>query len=208
MNENMIAKLKGFPFAVLFIAYAAYLGYQLYGFHYAPDGQVELHKAQIATSQSEIETLKKKLAVGNKFVKTLELKKVQMQSQMQQLSEYKGALSDGLDVPSMIKLLITEAKKIEMKVEKIEPGRKNQKEYYLEQEFKLDIRGTYQQVILFAQRVSQLQRILRIEAYSMHLVPGSTSTRARNQLIAQLSIRAYQYTLSKEDKINVGGGKL
>jgi Tfp pilus assembly protein PilO len=204
MND-LTEKLKGFPFALVFMAYLGYLGYQLYDFHYSSEGQVEQHKAQIAAAQGEVETLKKKLIEGNKFVKSLELKKVELQGQLQKLSEYQGTLSDGLDVPSMIKLLITEAKKIDLKVDKIEPGRKNQKEYYLEQEFRLDIRGSYHQILLFAQRVSQLQRILRIEAYSLHPAIVAANAKVSNVLNAQLSVRAYQYTLSKEDKINVGG---
>lgn len=202
----MIERLKNFPFAILFIVYLGYLGFQLYEFHYAADGQVEQHKAQIASAQNEVETLKKKLVEGNKFVKSLELKKVELQSQLQKLAEYQGTLSEGLDVPSMIKLLITEAKKIDLKVDKIEPGKKNQREYYLEQEFKLDVHGSFHQVLLFAQRVAQLQRILRIEAYSLRPTPTTNITsKATSVLNAQLSVRAYQYTLSKEDRINVGG---
>ena len=101
----------------------------------------------------------------------------------------------------MIKLLINEAKKIELKVEKIEPGKKNPKEFYSEQEFKLDIRGSYQQILLFVQRVSSLQRILRIEGFSFKPVATGSSS----AISAQLSVRAYQYSMSKEDQIGKGG---
>jgi len=201
----MIEKLKNFPFAILFVLYVLYLSYQLYGFHYASDGAVAQHQAQMSAEQSEIEVLKKKLAEGNRFVQSLELKKAELQTQLQKLAEYQGTLSDTLDVPSMIKLLITEAKKIDLRVDKIEPGKKLQKQYYLEQEFKLDVRGSYHQILLFAQRVSQMQRILRIEAYAIHPEQGSQIVKAKSQLTAQLSIRAYQYTVSKEDRIKVGG---
>lgn len=200
MNE----RLANFPFVSIFLVYAAYLGYQLYDFHYSPEGQVEMHKVKIAATQNEMIGLKKKLVEGNKFVKSLEVKKVNLQSQLQKLAEYQGTLSDALDVPTMIKLLVTEAKKLELKVDKIEPGRRNPKEYYLEQEFKLDLRGNYHQIVLFSQRVSQLQRILRIEAYTLRPTTAAT-TRAKGMLTAQLSVRAYQYTLSKEDSIKVGG---
>ena len=137
----------------------------------------------------------------------MESKKQEIQTQIKKLSEYQGALSEGLDVPSMMKMLLTEAKKLELKVDRLEPARKSQKEYYLEQEFKLEVRGTYQQIAIFTQRVSQMERILRIESYTIK--PAATATgKVSNQLAGQLFVRAYQYTLSKEDKINVQGGKL
>ena len=198
--------LKRFPFTLIFVAYVAYLGVQLYGFFYAADGQVEQHRLQIASSQAELESSKKKLTEG-KFLKTVESKKQEIQTQIKKLSEYQGALSEGLDVPSMMKMLLTEAKKLELKVDRLEPARKSQKEYYLEQEFKLEVRGTYQQIAIFTQRVSQMERILRIESYTIK--PAATATgKVSNQLAGQLFVRAYQYTLSKEDKINVQGGKL
>lgn len=201
----MTDRLKNFPFVILFVAYLGYLGYELYVFHYSAEGEVEMHKTQMTAAQNEVETLKKKLVEGNKFVKSLEVKKAELQAQVQKLSEYQGTLSDGLDVPSMIKLLVTEARKLDIKVNKIEPGQKSQKEFYLEQEFKLDLSGTFQQVVLFAQRVAQLQRILRIEAYSLQPVQNGPGVKIGSALNAQLSVRAYQYTLSKEDHITVGG---
>ena len=137
-------------------------------------------------------------------MKLLDLKKAEIQAQVKKLNEYQGALSEAPDVPSLIKLLLTEAKKLEMRVDRIEPGKKNQKEYYLEQEFKLDVRGSYQQVMLFCARIAQMQRILRIEAYDMKLSPTTLSPRAVT-LATSLSIRAYQYTSSKEDQIGKGG---
>ncbi len=199
-------KLQNFPFALIFVAYLGYLGVQFYDFNYASDGQVEMHKTQLANNGSELAALKVKLTEGQKFVKSLELKKTEIQGLVQKLSEYQGALSEGLDVPAMIKLLVGEAKKIELKVEKIEPGKKDPKEYYLEQEFRLDIKGTYQQIVLFIQRVSSLQRILRVEAFTLKpVVSISPNSKIIN---AQLSVRAYQYTMSAEDKIGKEGKPL
>jgi len=199
----MTEKLKNFPFILVFVAFTGYLGFQAYNFNNASDGEVEQHKTHLQNEQTEIDGLRKKLAEGKKFMKSLDLKKIEIKGQVKRLSEYQGALSEAPDVPSLIKLLLTEAKKLEMKVDKIEPGKKNQKEYYLEQEFKLDVRGSYQQLLLFSSRVAQLQRILRIEAYEMKQAPAALTPKAVT-LTASLSVRAYQYTLSKEDQIGKG----
>lgn len=199
----MIEKLKNFPFILVFAIYFAYNGYEYYNFLYAADGQVEQHRTQLVSAEKDISDLKKKLEDGKKFMRSLDLKKAEIQTQVKKLNDYQGALSEVPDVPSLIKLLLTEAKKLDMKVDRIEPGKKNQKEYYLEQEFKLDVRGSYQQIVLFAARIAQMQRILRIEAYDMKLSQTSLSSRTVT-LSAALSIRAYQYTSSKEDQIGKG----
>ncbi len=191
-------RLKTFPFIFIFVAYVAYLGVQYFDFHYASDGQYEMHVAKIKQTKDEVEVLKKKLVEGQKFIKTLDAKKDELRAQVKKLSEYQGVLSEGLDVPSLIKMLLTETKRIQLKVDRIEPGRRLAKEFYVEQEFRMDVKGSYSQLVLLAQRISQLQRILRIEAFSLKPSPSLTS-RVSSQLDGQLSVRAYQYTSSKED---------
>lgn len=192
--------LKRFPFILVFLAVVLFLGYQYYEFQYASDGQYEMHQIQLKKKKDEVAALKKKLEDGQKFLKNLEAKKDELRSQVKKLSEYQDMLSEGLDVPALIKMLLTETKKIQLRVDRIEPGRKVPKEYYLEQEFKMDVKGSYSQMILFAQRVSQLQKILRIEAFSFK--PSNAATaKITNQLDGQFSVRAYQYTPSKEDVI-------
>ena len=197
----MIAKLKSFPFILIFLIYAAYLGSQYYQFQYAPDGQFEMHQIKVKQSKDEVETLKKKLTEGQKFLKNLELKKAELRAQVKKLSDYQGVLSEGLDVASLLKVLITETKRIQLKVDRIEPGRRTPKEYYIEQEFRLDVKGTYAQMVLLAQRISQLQRILRIEAFTLKPSAAAIAKTNSSLLDGQLSIRAYQYTASKEDTI-------
>lgn len=196
----MIERLKSFPFMLIFLGYFFYVVYVIYEFNFMSEGQVAQHQSQMSTMNVEIDGLKKKLAEGQKFLKSLEVKKADLQAQVKKLSEFQGALSEAPDVPNLIKTLISEAKLIELKVSKIEPVKKTQKEYYLEQEFKVEVRGTFNQIALFTQRVSKLQRILRIEAYTMRpqagTIPGTAAA-----VVGELSVRAYQYTLSKEDTI-------
>jgi len=194
----MIEKLKRVPFILIFVIYLGYTGVQFYEFSSSPDGQVEQHQVKMKQVREELDGFRKKLVEGQKFMKSLELRKTELRERVAKLSEYQGMLSEGLDVPSLIKMLLTETKKIQLKVDKIEPGRRIPKEFYVEQEFKLNVRGSFSQMVLFAQRVSQLQRILKIESFSFK--PSvATGSRSSNQLDALLSVRAYQYTPSKED---------
>lgn len=192
-------RLERFPFIMVFLAYAAYLGYQYYLFNYDPSGSIATQKIRIGQMQEELVRQKKKLEEGQAFVEKLEMKKAEIQQMAKKLEDFKVTLNDSLDMPALLKLLVTEAKKVGMKVDKIEPGRKESKDYYMEQEFRLDVRATYLQVIIYAQRLSQLDRILRIGSYS---IKSKASSSARNlPLDVRLSVRAYQYQMSKEDKM-------
>lgn len=193
-------KAKIVPFVMLFLFYVGSLGVDYYSFQYAPDGQVEMHRAAMAGKKSEIQGLKKKLDDAESFAKGLEAKKDELRTQYKKLIGYKDVLSESLDVPSLIKIIVTETKRIQIKVEKIEPGKRNAKDYYVEQEFKLNVRGNYYQLVLLAQRIAQLQRILRIESFTMK-PSGMGGARSGAQLDAQLSIRAYQYAPSREDSL-------
>jgi Tfp pilus assembly protein PilO len=197
-----MASLKSTPFYLMLFAFLGYLGFEYYTFSYSPEGEVELHRSALASANSELEGLRKKLADGNKFMKSLDQKREEIRAQIVKLGEYQGALSEAPDVPVLLRLLDTEAKRAELKVDRIEPGKKDQREYYLEQEFKLDVRGTFQNLLLFIHRVSQLQRILRIEGVTLRIAASSVSAKAIT-LSANLSVRAYQYTLSKEDKLQI-----
>lgn len=196
----MMDRLKNFPFMIIFFAYLAYLGFGFYQFQYSDQGEVRVHETNVSQSKTELEGIKVKLEDAKRFTKSLDLKKEELRNQFKKLTEYQGMLSEELDVPSLIKVLLTEAKRIQLKVDRIEPGRKMSKDYYLEQEFRVNIRGTFHQFVLFSQRLSQLQRILRVEAFGLKPF-GDETSKALNQLSGQLSIRAYQYTASKEDSM-------
>lgn len=185
---------------VIFFAYLAYLGIEFYQFQFSSDGQVIMHETSMNQARTELESVKLKLDDAKRFMKSLEVKKEELRNQFKKLTEYQGMLSEDLDVPSLIKILLMEAKRIQLKVDRIEPGRKTPKDYYLEQEFRVNIRGTFEQFVLFAQRTSQLQRILRIESFSLKPI-GDETSKALSQLSGQLSIRAYQYTSSREDSM-------
>jgi Tfp pilus assembly protein PilO len=195
-------RLMRAPFVLMMVLYLGYLGYDYYVFNYSPEGDIEQHRSHVASAKSEVDSLNKKLDEGKKFLKTLDLKREEIQGQIKKLGEFQGALAEAPDVPVLLKLLDTEAKRAELKVDKIEPGRKDSREYYLEQEFKFEARGSFQNLLLFIHRISQLQRILRVEGYGFRIAGTSISARSIT-LTANLSIRAFQYLISKEDKMNV-----
>ncbi|NDD92660.1 hypothetical protein EBZ37_11295 [bacterium] len=193
--------LKRFPSMLLLVCYLGYLGYQFYEFEYTDAGEAQKQQLLVKQADDELEGMRKKKKEGEAFLKSLDAKKEEIREQARKLAGYQGALSEAADIPNLLKILLTEARKLEIRVDRMEPGRKSQKEYYLEQEFKLDVRGSFQQILLFMLRISQMQRILRVGNFNLRVSPVSLSSRAVT-LVSSLSINAYQYTVSKEDALS------
>jgi len=197
----MMEALKRFPSLLLLAAWIGYLAYNVYEFEYSESGEAHRLQAQVKQADSELDGMRKKKKEGEAFLKSLDSKKEEIREQARKLAGYQGALSEAADIPNLIKILLTEARKLEIRVEKMEPGRKNQKEYYLEQEFRLNMKGNFQQIVLFMHRISQLQRILKVGNFSLKKSPISLSSRSVT-LDAGISVNAYQYTVSKEDSLS------
>lgn len=196
----MTEKLQRIPFLFFFLVYAIYLGYQFYDFSFDRGGETEMHKANMIVQQGELQDLKGKLVEGKRFLESIDEKKRSIQAQVKKLEEYHGSMSENLDVPAMIKMMVTEGKRSGLKVDKIEPGKRTVKEFYLEQEFKVDVHGSYASTLQYFQRISQIQKILRVEGFNIK--PQAIITPLRNTILeSQLSIRSYQYLIGKEDKI-------
>jgi hypothetical protein len=86
----MMEKLKSFPFILIFLAYAAYLGLEYYQFQFAPDGKFEMHQMQMKQSRVELDGLKKKLAEGQKFMQTLDIKKEELRGRVKKTIRVSG----------------------------------------------------------------------------------------------------------------------
>jgi len=191
-------KLKNIPFFLLFILYLGWLGVQTYQFEFSSEGAVEMHKTKINTLKSDIAGLKKKVVEAKEFEKSLDTNKEDLRKKVKKMFEYEAMFSERIDVPNLMKLLLTEARRVDLKLEKIEPLPQALKEFYIEQEFKMKLNGDYIKMLLFMQRIAQMQRLMRVN--DVELVALSNASASSSQkLSGTFSIKAYRYTNSKED---------
>jgi type IV pilus assembly protein PilO len=193
--------LKRFPSLLLLAGFIGYLAYNVYEFEYSETGEIQKLQGQVKAADTELEGMRKKKKEGEAFLKSLDAKKEEIRDQARKLTGYQGALSEAADIPNLIKILLTEARKLEIRVDRMEPGKKTQKEFYLDQEFKLDVKGSFQQILMFMHRISQLQRILRVGNFNLRKSSISLSSRSVT-LDSSISVNAYQYTVSKEDALS------
>ncbi len=198
-------KVLRIPFFLAAILYGLYLGYEWYEFNFDDSGEVASHKKSIAEKQTSYDEAKKKLEAGLKFKAQKEAKLRDLQERVKKLAKYKGALAENLDYSTLLKLINVEARVVGLKLDKIEPGKDSTKPFYVEHEYKISMRGTYTKFLGFFQRLSQLDKILRVEAF--RIKPLSTSLSRSQNLDAELSIHTYQYKISSEDSIGVTASK-
>ena len=118
--------LKRFPSLLLLAGFIGYLAYNVYEFEYSETGEIQKLQGQVKAADTELEGMRKKKKEGEAFLKSLDAKKEEIREQAKKLSGYQGALSEAADIPNLIKILLTEARKLEIRVDRMEPGKKTQ----------------------------------------------------------------------------------
>lgn len=193
-------QLKRFPFFLLMACFLGYLGLQAYLFQNSSDGAVSQHQNRLTEIRTEIENLKKKIIEAKEFEKTLEAKKEELRSKVKRMFEYESLFADKIEVPILMKLFVTEAKRLNIKIDKIEPMNVAAREYYFEQEFKITMSGDYNKYLLFMNRIARMQRLIRVSELSM--VADKTDVFKGAPIVKGiLNLKAYRYSNSKEDSM-------
>ena len=197
------ARIKDFieriPFPLLAFLFIGYMGFDYYSFENSPDSPLLVKQGELAKQKIETTKLQEKLKKAEEFLRSLEAKKVELGVLGHQLLDMKGTLSESLDIPEFMKMTVTEAKKVNLNVLAIKPTKRVESEYYAEQPFEFKFRGVFVQLVVFFERMSNVQKIVRIENFDMKPV-GSPSARYV-ELEGTIEIKTYQYLGSKADEV-------
>ncbi len=200
--KNLINRI---PFIPLFIGIIAYLCFDAYVFTYGkilsyePGSDYISKQKQIEAKKLENIHIKEKIEKAVEFWKTLESKKKELQNLAKDLDGMKATLSEHLDVPEFMKLILTEAKKVGLTVLGLKPISQNKKEYYTENSFELGFRGAYVQLLVFLDRLSESQRVIRVDNF---LIKPKGNPQARFvELEGTIQVKGYYYLGSKLDEV-------
>lgn len=201
---NLIRMLNRVSLLVA-LAYCGWLAYDYYyDFQQNPESPKNQKLAQIEVAKKQNETLRKRIREINEFFKNLEVKKQELRALAQELDGMKASLSESIDVPAFMNLITTEARKLGLTVARIRPAESHRRDYYGEQDFELNFRGVYVQLLVFLNRLAQSTKIMRVETYQMR--PRNSSRARFVELEGTIQIKAYYYVGSKEDKMGRGEG--
>lgn len=208
MDANRLLSLLGAIAPIAAIIASGIQYFEFRGFQSEPTSEYGMRVAELNQVKSEISTLEKKNLEMQEFVKALDQKKAEVSELSGKLFELKSSMSDRVDVAEFTRTIFTEAKKSGLEVQLIRPQPKFDKEFYREFPFELKFRGVYPQVFTFLNRVSSMQRLIRIDEFKLR--PVSSSKLQFVQLEAELELKTYSYLGSQADQIadqTKGAGK-
>lgn len=197
-------KIKKAPVGVLLVGYLAFLGYDYYHFITDPQSSLQQKTTLFSELKKENVKLKNKVQQADEFFKTLDQKRSELRGLTQQLQEMKGTLSDQLDVPSFVKMVVTEANRVGLTVLSIKPTDTKNSEFYVEQAFELNFRGFFVQLLVFLERLSNVERIVRADNFEVKNLGSSASNYVEVGGVVQ--IKTYRYLGSKADEVAQKGG--
>lgn len=197
IQEKIKELIDKIPIGLILTCYLAYLGYDYYSFANSGSSPLGIKKAEIAGAKNANAKLQKKIKELDIFVKNLETKKSELRNLAQELQNMKGTLSENLDLPLFMKMVFTEAKKVGISVESLEPIQPVAQEYYSEIGFKMTFKGVFSQLIDFLDRLSNVTQIIRADRINLNSTGVSAGKYA--EIHGELIISTYKYQGSKAD---------
>lgn len=185
------------------LVFAAYYAYDYYYvFEQDPGSALAAKKNQITEIKNQNIILDKKVKKLEEFIRQVESKKEEVRSIAQQLAESREVLSDNVQISEFMKMLISEAKRAGLSILSIIPSSKIQQEYYAVVPVEVKFHGVYAQIFTFMNRLANLQRIVRVDRFSMK--PVSAASKKYVELEGSLEIKTFAYIGSQADQIGKG----
>jgi Tfp pilus assembly protein PilO len=196
--------IEKIPFPLLLGLFLLYLGFQYYQFAYQPDSVLGMKKVQVEQQKKVIEQLRDKVNRAKEFYATLDVKKTELRSVNQQLESMKASLSNEIDIPGFIKMAVTEASRVGLRVASIKPAELKVGELYAEQAFEMKFTGVYLQLLVFLDRLASLERIIRVDNFDV--VRTSSAAATYVEVAGSIQLKAYRYVSSSADAKPKAGG--
>lgn len=191
--------LNRIPFTMILFVYLLYLGYNTYEFLEGADSPLQEKIAEYKKEEIKVKDLEKKLTETKEFIKNLDVKRQTLRNLSVQLNETRASLSEDLDIPAFIKMVVTEAKKVGLTVLSIQPTEEKVQELYVEQRFEMQYRGVFVQLLVFLQRLASVQKIIRTDEIDIR--PVSTSSSRFVEIQGKIILQTYRYSGNKADEV-------
>lgn len=199
MNTDKINEIiEKIPFTLMMVAFLGYLGFDYYSFVYDAASPLIAKQQELATTKAQTSKFEAKIKELNLFVKTLDVKRTQIRALAQELQDIKGSLPETLDIPSIMKMVITEAKKVGLRVLSLQPGEPSEKTFYSEQPFVLTYSGVFPQLTVFLERLSNTTEIVRVENLK---IKADDPRRRLVEITGNVELKFYRYLGTKADSI-------
>jgi type IV pilus assembly protein PilO len=195
INE-IVAKI---PITLLLMAYLLFLGYQWYDFKNGSDSALNVKKSELEDAEKKKDQLNKKLVTLSEFAKNVEKKKRDLLQAMADLSALKDAIPEQNELPTLMNVLVTEAKRVGLSVKGINPQPEVRKEYYIEQPVKLEVGGAYFQLLAFTERLTSVSQVIQIG--TLDVAPSQDKSPKGILLAAKMDVKFFKYLGTQADNL-------
>lgn len=204
-TRNLVAQLGLIPAIPIAVCYLAYLGYGYYTFTTDETSEYSLKIKEIQTNKAAVEQLKKKRKEQDQFYKSLDERKARLREISETLAKTKNMISEEMDLPSLQKLILTEAQRSGLQVMSWQPGSETATENYIQRSFDLEVRGLYFKLLTFYQRMANSTKIIKIEDFDL---TAPNPNQKYVELNVKMKLLAYRYNISKADDIGNQSAKI
>lgn len=200
MTRELLREIMNrIPIALVALAYLAHTGWKAWEFHHTEESPLIQMNNQISSKRDDTARLTEKVRQLTQFKATLDQKRAEVQNLAIELDGMKSTLNESLDVPGFMKTIVTEAKRVGLNVVGLKPATEVSKEYYVEHAFEFKFKGVYVQLMVFMDRLSQIQNIIRVDDFQIKPIGSSVSKYV--ELDGTVLIKTYHYQRSKADEL-------
>ena len=200
MREKIRDILNKIPWPLLGIGYLMNVGWEYYLFNNDDSSPLIQQRKKIVAIHAETKENEAKLEKAAEFLRSLEVLRAKLRAIAIELDELKITISEDMDIPGFLDTINSEAKRVGLKISNISPARVNKQEFYSETAFEIAFSGAYVQLLAFLERMSQVQRVVRIETFNMK--PVASITARYVELQGKVEIKTYKYEGSRADEIS------
>jgi Tfp pilus assembly protein PilO len=190
--------LKKLPFGLLAFGVLGWYGYQYFTFMNSAESPLGIKKAEIESLKTENVKLKQKAQDAENFRLTLDSRRNQVRETLAKLGSMKSTISDAVDNVEFISTVLTEAKKVGLSVLSFDRDTARKQEYYTEHVYRLNFKGVYVQLLVFFERLANVQRVIRVDNFKLKPISGTSARYV--ELEGVVEIKTYNYELSNIDK--------
>jgi Tfp pilus assembly protein PilO len=204
MLEQVLELLKKIPPMLLLAVVLGYLGYDYYEFQNDPLSALNQKQGQVDAATKQSDNYKDTLKKAKEFYLNLEKRRAELRELALELEQIKVTLSEEFDMSAVIKSVVAEAGKVGLTVSGMKPTDLKESEYYTEQSYTLNFHAVYVQLVVFLDRLANLDRIIRVDQFDVKT--SSAPTAQYVELEGTLLMKTYRYKGSKADELGKDAG--
>jgi len=185
--EQLKSILQRTPYALIAVFFLCYIVWDWHWFTTSEDSDLIKKQNEIVNIGEDISKAQTKLKEQLEFQRTFEQKQVELRELARRLNEMKATLTDNVDIPRFMKMVISEAQRVGMVLIGLKPVGQIKRDFYMEQSFALTFTGAYVQFLVFLNHLALVDQIADTAPYV--------------ELTGNVEVKAFSYLGSKADVV-------